>query len=108
MTEPAGTTRPSDLVKDPLPGSGPETRATVEDVTEAMKDVVDPELMVNVVDLGLVYGIHLDDDIPRQDGDALMDLLEADDRPPLGGRLPLPNGQLRGLVPQTKERTARG
>lgn len=63
MTEPAGTTRPSDLVKDPLPGSGPETRATVEDVTEAMKDVVDPELMVNVVDLGLVYGIHLDDEL---------------------------------------------
>lgn len=28
-----------------------------------MRDVVDPELMVNVVDLGLVYGIHLDDDL---------------------------------------------
>ncbi|HMR12485.1 MAG TPA: metal-sulfur cluster assembly factor, partial [Arachnia sp.] len=28
---------------------------------EAMKDVVDPELMVNVVDLGLVYGVQLDD-----------------------------------------------
>jgi len=27
-----------------------------------MKDVVDPELMVNVVDLGLVYGITIDDD----------------------------------------------
>ncbi len=35
---------------------------TVDDVTEAMKDVVDPELGINVVDLGLVYGIHLDDD----------------------------------------------
>ena len=64
MSEPTETsTRPSDLVKEPLPGAGPETRATVEDVTEAMKDVVDPELMVNVVDLGLVYGIHLDDDM---------------------------------------------
>jgi metal-sulfur cluster biosynthetic enzyme len=64
MTEPTQTsTRPSDLVKDTLPGSGPQTRATVEDVTEAMKDVVDPELMVNVVDLGLVYGIHLDDEM---------------------------------------------
>ena len=30
---------------------------TVEDVTEAMKDVVDPELGINVVDLGLVYGV---------------------------------------------------
>jgi metal-sulfur cluster biosynthetic enzyme len=33
----------------------------VEDVEEAMRDVVDPELGVNVVDLGLVYGIDVDD-----------------------------------------------
>lgn len=34
---------------------------TVEDVTEAMRDVVDPELGINVVDLGLVYGVTVDD-----------------------------------------------
>ena len=34
---------------------------TEEDLFEAMKDVVDPELGINVVDLGLVYGIHVDD-----------------------------------------------
>ncbi|HTY73639.1 MAG TPA: metal-sulfur cluster assembly factor [Acidimicrobiales bacterium] len=34
--------------------------STVEDVTEAMRDVVDPELGINVVDLGLVYGITID------------------------------------------------
>ncbi|SIL47741.1 Probable cysteine desulfurase/aminotransferase [Mycobacteroides abscessus subsp. abscessus] len=28
----------------------------LEDVEEAMRDVVDPELGINVVDLGLVYG----------------------------------------------------
>ena len=39
-----------------------KTKAPVEDVEEAMKDVVDPELGINVVDLGLVYGIHVDDD----------------------------------------------
>src|SRR6266540_3943963 len=32
------------------------------DVTEALKDVVDPELGINVVDLGLVYGVTLDAD----------------------------------------------
>jgi metal-sulfur cluster biosynthetic enzyme len=32
-----------------------------EDVTEAMKDVVDPELGINVVDLGLVYGVQIED-----------------------------------------------
>ena len=39
-------------------GSSP---AEVEDVTEALKDVVDPELGINVVDLGLIYGITVDD-----------------------------------------------
>ena len=33
----------------------------VADVEEAMRDVVDPELGINVVDLGLVYGVHLDE-----------------------------------------------
>jgi len=35
---------------------------SLEDIEEAMRDVVDPELGINVVDLGLVYDIHLDDD----------------------------------------------
>ena len=34
---------------------------TEEDLTEAMRDVVDPELGINVVDLGLIYGITVDD-----------------------------------------------
>lgn len=34
---------------------------TEDDLFEAMKDVVDPELGINVVDLGLVYGIHVDE-----------------------------------------------
>ena len=34
--------------------------ALLEDVEEAMRDVVDPELGINVVDLGLVYGITVD------------------------------------------------
>src|ERR1700744_4777858 len=35
------------------------TTATEDDVTEAMRDVVDPELGINVVDLGLLYGRQL-------------------------------------------------
>ena len=38
--------------------------ANVADVEEALRDVVDPELGINVVDLGLVYGITVDS--PRQ------------------------------------------
>jgi metal-sulfur cluster biosynthetic enzyme len=44
------------------PGSGAASTLTVEDVTEAMKDVVDPELGINVVDLGLVYGVDIDEE----------------------------------------------
>jgi metal-sulfur cluster biosynthetic enzyme len=34
----------------------------IEDLLEAMRDVVDPELGVNVVDLGLVYGVAMETD----------------------------------------------
>ncbi len=36
------------------------TPPTVADVEEALHDVVDPELGINVVDLGLVYGVTVD------------------------------------------------
>jgi len=38
------------------------TPASADDVFEAMHDVVDPELGINVVDLGLVYGVSVDAD----------------------------------------------
>ncbi len=77
MTETQHTTgaRPSELVRDELPdvdlggqaagtstGAATSSAPSVEDLTEAMKDVIDPELGINVVDLGLVYGIHVNDD----------------------------------------------
>ena len=34
---------------------------TDEEVIEAMKDVIDPERGLNVVDLGLVYGVTVDE-----------------------------------------------
>ncbi len=37
-------------------------RPSIDDLTEAMRDVVDPELGINVVDLGLVYGMRLGPD----------------------------------------------
>src|SRR4051812_19744041 len=43
-------------------GGTSSTAPTVDDVYEAMHDVVDPELGINVVDLGLVYGVTVDDD----------------------------------------------
>jgi metal-sulfur cluster biosynthetic enzyme len=59
--------RPSDLVTDDLPDvdlgePSPDGRPSLDDIEEALKDVVDPELGINVVDLGLVYGLNLEDD----------------------------------------------
>lgn len=44
------------MPEPPAPGA---ELAAVEDVEEAMRDIVDPELGINVVDLGLVYGVHV-------------------------------------------------
>ena len=46
--------------------SGP---ANAADVEEALRDVVDPELGINVVDLGLVYGLTID-----QNNQAIIDM----------------------------------
>ena len=53
------TTNPTDDLPEVPEATGASTGSvtTLEDVTEAMKDVVDPELGINVVDLGLVYGL---------------------------------------------------
>jgi metal-sulfur cluster biosynthetic enzyme len=65
MTEPAtteaGITEPATAEPEAAGPSlvvGPEN----EDLVEALRDVVDPELGINVVDLGLVYGVTVGDD----------------------------------------------
>ena len=46
--------------------------ALLEDLEEAMRDVVDPELGVNVVDLGLVYGL----DVDESNGDSSVAIID--------------------------------
>jgi len=54
---------PADVVAaDVPPAPGEVSKAAIADIEEAMKDVVDPELGINVVDLGLVYGAYVDDE----------------------------------------------
>jgi metal-sulfur cluster biosynthetic enzyme len=54
----AGDAPTGDASAAPPASAGPET----EDILEALRDVVDPELGINVVDLGLVYGVTVGDD----------------------------------------------
>ena len=51
------------------PVASAATPADVLDVEEALRDVVDPELGINVVDLGLVYGVTID-----QNNQAIIDM----------------------------------
>jgi metal-sulfur cluster biosynthetic enzyme len=65
MSEQSTSERSTEPTQDPA-GAAPLAGMTLtpenEDLLEALRDVVDPELGVNVVDLGLIYGVTLEED----------------------------------------------
>ena len=57
------TSTPAETVLEtPTAADAPRALPSEDDITEAMKDVVDPELGINVVDLGLLYGNQVHED----------------------------------------------
>ena len=52
-----------------MTATNPAQPTTAADVEEALRDVIDPELGINVVDLGLVYGVAID-----QQNNAVIDM----------------------------------
>lgn len=60
--------KPEQRFTVPEPEKGPgidlveDGNVSGEEVIEALKDVIDPELGINIVDLGLVYGIAIHED----------------------------------------------
>ncbi|KFI46760.1 Metal-sulfur cluster biosynthetic enzyme [Bifidobacterium bohemicum] len=66
VTRSSVDTSDTDSVKDestgiPLIALDDIGRATAADVSEALHQVIDPELGIDVVDLGLVYGVEIDE-----------------------------------------------
>ncbi|MGW1740317.1 metal-sulfur cluster assembly factor [Nocardia sp. NPDC001965] len=61
------TDTPAAEATTPESAAAPEAELSAEDLAqladleEAMRDVVDPELGINVVDLGLVYGMRVEE-----------------------------------------------
>jgi metal-sulfur cluster biosynthetic enzyme len=54
---------PTPVADSPAPESpAAQSGLQDDDLLEALRDVVDPELGINVVDLGLVYGVSMDAD----------------------------------------------
>ena len=59
MTEPGDAPVPADSANSPFPYEGPEELR--QPITDALKRVVDPEVALNIVDVGLVYGVTVSD-----------------------------------------------
>jgi len=62
MTENAVTAQDTAIAQDTAEVTSQPPGRDTEDLLEALRDVVDPELGVNVVDLGLIYGVTLAED----------------------------------------------
>ena len=61
MTEENGI--PTRTVLADIPEQTPEDKRKRDEVEECMRDVIDPELGINVVDLGLVYNIWIENGV---------------------------------------------
>ncbi|MDO5386529.1 MAG: iron-sulfur cluster assembly protein [Pseudomonadota bacterium] len=60
-----------------------EKTAAKEDIIEALKTVSDPEIMINVYDMGLIYNIDL-----RKNGDVYIEMTLTAPTCPVAGILP--------------------
>ena len=60
-----------------------EVTASKEDIIEALKTVMDPEIMINIYDMGLIYNIDI-----RENADAYIDMTVTTPACPVAGILP--------------------
>lgn len=60
-----------------------EANAAMEDIIEVLKTVSDPEIMINVYDMGLIYNID-----QKENGDVFIDMTVTAPTCPVAGTLP--------------------
>lgn len=73
-----------------------EKPATKEDIIEALKTVSDPEIDINVYDMGLIYNIDV-----RDNGDVFIDMTVTAPTCPVAGVLPQQAADAVALVEGT-------
>lgn len=73
-----------------------EKTATKEDIIEALKTVSDPEIDINVYDMGLIYNIDV-----RDNGDVFIDMTVTAPTCPVAGVLPQQAADAVALVEGT-------
>lgn len=78
----------------PLPAG--EKTASREDVIEALKTVSDPEIMINIYDMGLVYKIDV-----KENGDVYIEMTVTAPTCPVAGILPQQAADAVALVEGT-------
>ena len=71
-------------------------RATKDDIILAIKSVQDPELMINIYDLGLIYDIR-----QKENGDVDVDMTLTSPTCPLAGDMPKMVANAVSSVPGT-------
>lgn len=80
----------------PLPSG--EQVACKEDIIEALKTVSDPEIMINVYDMGLIYNIEI-----KENGDVAIEMTVTAPTCPVAGVLPQQAADAVALVEGTGE-----
>lgn len=81
-------------VGEPLKGG--EQKASKEDIIAAIKSVQDPELMINIYDLGLIYDIR-----QKENGDVDIDMTLTSPTCPMAGDMPKMVANAISSVPGT-------
>jgi len=77
-TPPSPPTPPAPALVSP-DGAGP--KATLDEMREAMKEIFDPEIPINIVDLGLIYNLA------ETDGKVNVDMTLTSPHCPVGDQL---------------------